>query len=76
MLYTSWNARFWAKYSSCFGKIVIGIYNCLIMKYLIKTTDSGVLETVDYTRVIWNTTDDNVLIQNTNSGGGGEIQFH
>ena len=41
-----------------------------IMKYLIKTTDSGTLETVDYTRVIYDTTDTNVLIQNTNSGGG------
>ena len=41
------------------------------MKYLIKTTDNGALETVDYTRVIWDTTDDNVLIQNIIVWGGG-----
>ena len=41
------------------------------MKYLIKTTDNGALETVDYTRVIWDTTDANVLIQNIIGGGGG-----
>ena len=39
------------------------------MKYLIKTTDNSALETVDYTRVIYDTTDDNVLIQNTIGGG-------
>ena len=44
------------------------------MKYLLKTDNVSGLETVDYTRVIWNTTDDNVLIQNT-IGGGGELQF-
>ena len=38
------------------------------MKYLIKTTDNSALETVDYTRVIYDTTDDNVLIQNTIGG--------
>ena len=46
------------------------------MKYLLKTDNIGGLETVDYTRVIWNTTDDNVLIQNTiGVGGWGELQF-
>ena len=40
------------------------------MKYLIKTDNSGTLEEVDYTRVVWDTTDDNVLIQNTIVGGG------
>ena len=40
------------------------------MKYLIKTTDNSALDTVDYTRVIWDTTDDNVLIQNTIGGLG------
>ena len=44
------------------------------MKYLIKTTDSGALDTVDYTRVIWDTTDYNVLIQNT-IGGWGEFRL-
>ena len=37
----------------------------LRMKYLVKTTDSGALETVEHVRVIWDSTDDNVLIQNT-----------
>ena len=45
------------------------------MKYLIKTTDNSALDTVDYTRVIYDTTDDNVLIQNTIGGGGGEFRF-
>ena len=49
----------------------MGITNFSIMKYLIKTIDSSALDTVDYTRVIWDTTDDNVLIQNTNSSGCG-----
>ena len=45
------------------------IKQSLRMKYLVKTDNSGTLETVDYTRVIWDTTDDNVLIQNTIGGG-------
>ena len=45
------------------------------MKYLLKTDNVSELESVDYTRVIWNTTDDNVLIQNTNSGGGGVSSY-
>ena len=40
------------------------------MKYLVKTTNNSALETVDYTRVIWDTADDNVLIQNTIGWGG------
>ena len=44
------------------------------MKYLIKTTDNSALDMVDYTRVIWDTADDNVLIQNT-IGGGGEFRL-
>ena len=40
------------------------------MKYLIKTDNSDTLEEVDYTRVILDTTDDNMLIQNIIGGGG------
>ena len=43
---------------------------CLIMKYLIKTTDSSALEEVEHVRVVWDTTDANVLIQNPIDGGG------
>lgn len=46
----------------------------LIMKYFIKTTDSSSLEEVDHVRVVWDTTDANVLIQNT-IGGGGEFRL-
>ena len=51
------------------GKIFMNIL-CLIMKYLIKTTDNSALEEVEHVRVVWDTTDDNVLIQNTIGGGG------
>ena len=40
------------------------------MKYLVKTDNSGTLEEVDYTRVIWDTTKANMLIQNIIGGGG------
>lgn len=43
----------------------------LIMKYLVKTTNNGALEEVEHVRVVWDTTDTNVLIQNTIVGGGG-----
>ena len=49
-------------------------FKFFVMKYLVKTDNSGTLEEVDYTRVIWDTTDDNVLIQNT-IGGGGEFRL-
>ena len=48
---------------------------CLIMKYLIKTTDNSALEEVEHVRVVWDTTDDNVLIQNTIGGGGGKFRL-
>ena len=42
------------------------------MKYLVKTEDHNILSPVDYSRVIWDTTEDSVFLQNQ-IGGGGEI---
>ena len=39
------------------------------MKYLIKTNDYASLEAVDYGRVVYDTTNDKVFLQNI---GGGE----
>ena len=45
-------------------------FKFFVMKYLVKTTDNSALEEVEHVRVVWDTTDDNVLIQNTIGGGG------
>ena len=42
------------------------------MKYLIKTNDYASLEAVDYGRVVYDTTNDKVFLQNI-GGGGGEV---
>ena len=44
------------------------------MKYLIKTNDYESLDTVDYGRVVYDTTGDKVFLQNI-GGGGGENQY-
>ena len=41
------------------------------MKYLIKTNDYASLETVDYGRVVYDTTNDKVFLQNI--GGGKDL---
>ena len=43
------------------------------MKYLIKTDDYASLETVDYGRVVYDTTNDKVFLQNI--GGGGTYEY-
>ena len=39
------------------------------MKYLIKTNDYESLDTVDYGRVVYDTTGDKVFLQNIGGGG-------
>ena len=41
-----------------------------LMKYLVKTDDYASLETVDYGRVVYDTTNDKVFLQNI---GGGDL---
>ena len=43
------------------------------MKYLIKTDDYASLETVDYGRVVYDTTNDKISLQNI--GGGGRVEY-
>ena len=40
------------------------------MKHLIKTNDYESLEPVDYGRVVYDTTNDKVFLQNIGGGGG------
>ena len=58
---------YYPSYNNIFNNNNIIIFNNL-MKYLIKTDDYASLEAVDYGRVVYDTTNDKVSLQNI--GGG------
>ena len=58
-------------YNNIFNNNNIIIFNNL-MKYLVKTNDYASLETVDYGRVVYDTANDKVFLQNM---GGGVVKY-
>ena len=60
---------YYPSYNNIFNNNNIIIFNNL-MKYLIKTDDYASLEAVDYGRVVYDTANDKVFLQNI---GGGRI---